>query len=406
MESVAVFGLGYVGLPLAKLAKAKGFKVLGVDISEKAVERAQKEGVEATLDGLSAAKGADVVVVCVPTPVDEAFMPVLAPVEGACEVISKGLRKGQLVVIESTINPGVMEEIVQPILERSGLKAGKDFSLAHCPERIDPGNRKWGVHNLPRVVGGVGVGSAKRAADFYRKIIDAEVVELSSVKAAEATKIMENSFRDVNIAFMNEMAKSFDSLGIDVTEVIRAASTKPFGFMPHYPGCGVGGHCIPVDPYYLIEEAKRRGFNHRFLLLAREINNGMPEYAVQKAVDGLNEVGKSVKGTRVCVLGLAYKRDVDDIRESPAVKVIEKLKKLGAKVDVYDPFIKSKSTVKTLGDCMKSECLVLVTDHTEFAGIDFGNPGNVKVIVDGRNCLDKKKIEAAGIVYRGIGRGM
>jgi UDP-N-acetyl-D-glucosamine dehydrogenase len=175
--------------------------------------------------------------------------------------------------------------------------------------------------------------------------------------------------------------------------------------MPHYPGCGVGGHCIPVDPYYLIEEAKRRGFNHRFLLLAREINNSMPEYAVQKVVDGLNEVGKSVKGTRICVLGLAYKRDVEDIRESPAVKVIDKLKKLGAKVDVYDPFIPSKSTVKSLSDCMKAECLVLVTDHSEFVKMDYKSPGNVKVVVDGRNCLDRQKIEAQGIVYRGIGRG-
>ena len=216
---------------------------------------------------------------------------------------------------------------------------------------------------------------------------------------------MENSFRDVNIAFMNEMAKSFDSLGIDVTEVIKAASTKPFSFMPHYPGAGVGGHCIPVDPYYLIEEAKRRGFNHRFLLLAREINNSMPEYVVQKVVEGLNEVGLSVKGARVCVLGIAYKRDVDDVRESPSVKIIAKLRKLGAKVDVYDPFIKDKSTLGSLGECMASDCLVLVTDHTEYTKMDYSKLGGVKVIVDGRNCLDRGKIEAVGVVYRGIGRG-
>ncbi len=405
MESVAVYGLGYVGLPLAKLAKSKGYGVLGVDISAAAVERARKEGVEATADGVSAAKGADIMVVCVPTPVDEAYMPDLGPVKSACGMLASGLGKGKLVIVESTINPGVMEGVVRPILEETGLKAGRDFNLAHCPERIDPGNRRYGVHNLPRVVGGITAGCASKAAVFYRSIIDADVLELSSIKAAEATKIMENSFRDVNIAFINEMAKSFDSLGIDVTEVIRAASTKPFGFMPHYPGAGVGGHCIPVDPYYLIEEAKRRGFNHRFLLLAREINNGMPEYVVQKVVDGLNEVGLSVKGAGVCVLGVAYKRDVDDVRESPSVKIIDKLKKLGAKVEVYDPFIPGRSTLKGLGDCMASDCLVLVTDHSEYVKMDYGRLGEVKVVVDGRNCLDKGKIEAAGVVYRGIGRG-
>jgi len=404
MESIVVFGLGYVGLPLALLTKSKGFSVVGVDVSRGALKRARKEGLEVSSDGAGAVKSADVVVVCVPTPVDKNYMPDLGAVKAACKVIAKGLRKGQLVIIESTINPGVMEGIVQPILEESGLKAGKDFLLAHCPERIDPGNKKWDVSNLPRVVGGIGRESTRRAAEFYRKIIDAPVLELSSVRAAEATKIMENAFRDVNIAFVNEMAKSFDQMGIDITEVIKAAATKPFAFMSHWPGCGVGGHCIPVDPYYLIEEAKRKGFNHRFLLLAREINNGMPEYTVQKAVDGLNEVGLSVKGAKVCVLGLAYKRDVDDIRESPAVKIIEKLKKLGAKVDVYDPFLKDKSTVKSLKDCMRSDCILLATDHTEFREMDPNKLKKVKVVVDGRNCLDKEKIKKLGVVYRGIGR--
>ena len=405
MESVAVFGLGYVGLPLAQLTKSKGFAVVGVDVSESALKRARGVGVEVSSDGVSAVRKAEIVVVCVPTPVDNKYMPDLEAIVSVCETIAGGLRKGQLVVVESTINPGVMEEVVKPILEKSGLKAGKDFFLAHCPERIDPGNRKWNVSNLPRVVGGIDKESTRRAAEFYRKIIDAPVLELSSVKAAEATKIMENAFRDVNIAFVNEMAKSFDNLGIDITEVIKAASTKPFAFMPHYPGCGVGGHCIPVDPYYLIEEAKRKGFNHRFLLLAREINNSMPEYTVQKVVDALNEVGLSAKGSRICVLGVAYKRDVDDVRESPSLKIIEKLQKLGGKVEVYDPFIPSKSTLKSLDDCFKCDSLVLVTDHSEFVNMDLSKLGKVKVIVDGRNCLDREKIRSLGVVYRGIGRG-
>ena len=336
---VGVFGLGYVGLPLAKLVKEKGYDVVGVDISDNAVLRAVDEGVVADKE-LHDFTNIDILVVCVPTPVDDEYMPDLTAVKDVCEKISGNLQNGQTVIIESTINPGVCENIVLPVLEKSGLVAGVDFYLAHCPERIDPGNKKFSVKNLPRVVGGINEVSTRKAAEFYEKIIEAPILRLSNIKAAEATKIMENSFRDVNIAFMNEMAKSFDSLEIDITEVIEAASTKPFGFMAHYPGCGVGGHCIPVDPYYLIEEAKRKGFNHQFLKLAREINNSMPEYTVQKVVEALNELGKSVNGTRICVLGISYKKDVGDIRESPALKIIGKLKKLGANVETFDPYVK------------------------------------------------------------------
>ncbi|MBD3206690.1 nucleotide sugar dehydrogenase [Candidatus Bathyarchaeota archaeon] len=403
MEKIAVFGLGYVGLPLAELSKSKGFSVVGVDISKEALKKAKEVGVKTSSDDVKTVKNADIILVCVPTPIDAGNMPNLSAVKNACKSISKGLKKSQLIIIESTIYPGVTEEVVQPILEKSGLKAGVDFYLAHCPERIDPGNSKWNVGNLPRVVGGIGEKSVKKAADFYSKLVDAEVLELSTVRAAEATKIMENAFRDVNIAFMNEMAKSFDNMGIDITEVIKAAATKPFAFMPHYPGCGVGGHCIPVDPYYLIEEAKKKGFNHRFLSLAREINNSMPEYTVRKVIEGLNEAGLSVKGAKVTVLGYAYKRDVEDIRESPAIKVVDGLQKLGAKVEIYDPYIKDKSTVKSLEDALKSDCIVLVTDHTEFRGMDYGKL-KAKVVVDGRNCLDKDKIKSKGIVYRGVGR--
>ena len=423
MKTVTIIGLGYVGLPLACLCAEKGYKVTGFDIDKKKVEAVNKgkspikdkdltEWLPKVRKNLSATtdereiRHSDIIIICVPTPVDENYHPDLGPVVNSSKSVSRNLRKGQLVVVESTIYPGVIEEVVRPTLEESGLKAGKDFHLAHCPERIDPGNRKWNVRNIPRVVGGVSPESTKKAASFYRSIIEANILELSSVKAAEATKIMENTFRDVNIAFVNELAKSFDNLGIDITEVIKAASTKPFGFLPHYPGCGVGGHCIPVDPYYLIEKARSKGFTHSFLALARQINDSMPDYTVKKVISALNEVGKPVKGTKICVLGVSYKKDVGDLRESPAFKVIQLLKKLGANLSIYDPYVPEKSTVKNLNECLKNECLVLVTDHSEFRNMDYKKLKNskVKVIVDGRNCLDKGKIIKSGIIYKGIGR--
>jgi UDP-N-acetyl-D-glucosamine dehydrogenase len=423
MKTVTIIGLGYVGLPLACLCAEKGHGVYGLEIKEEIVKKVNdgvsplkdaelsaqvkklKGKIKATTDASCIAKS-DVVIICVPTPVDENYRPDLGPVEGASRSTAKNLRKGQLVIVESTIYPGVIEEVVQPILEESGMKAGKDFYLAHCPERIDPGNKKWSVRNIPRVVGGVNPESTTKAAEFYRSIIEADILELSSVKSAEAAKVIENAFRDINIAFANEIARSFDNLGIDVAEVIKAASTKPFGFMPHWPGCGVGGHCIPVDPYYLIEKARQHGFTHRFLSLAREINNGMPAYTVQKLILAMNDAGKSVNGSRVCVLGYAYKRDVDDIRSTPAKDIVERIKKLGAKVEVYEPFIPKVSTIKNMDECFSCDALVLVTDHTEFRKMDYSKlkGSKVKVIVDGRNALDREKIKSAGVVYTGIGR--
>ena len=423
MKTVTIIGLGYVGLPLALLTAERGYKTYGIDIDKKIVDltnkgishikdpdlekslKKQKGKIIATTD-VKVIKNSDIVIICVPTPVDKTLHPDLNPIKGASHSISKNLKKGHLIIIESSINPGVTEEVVQPILEESGLKAGKDFYLVHCPERIDPGNKKWTIKNIPRVVGGINRESTKIAAEFYRSIIDAEILKLSSVKAAEATKIVENAFRDVNIAFVNELAKSFDNLGIDITEVIKAASTKPFAFMPHYPGAGVGGHCIPVDPYYLIERARQSGFSHKFLSLAREINDSMPFYTVERTIKALNEIGKSVKGTKICILGISYKKDVTDLRESPALKVIDLLKKLGANLELYDPFVPEKSTLKSLNDCLKCECLVLVTDHSEFRNIDYNKlkKSKVKAIVDGRNCLDRDKIKSFEIIYKGIGR--
>ena len=421
MTSITIVGLGYVGLPLACLCVEKGLDVQGVDVDKNKLSLIEKgispiddpnlkdkvkeikDKLKVTDDFGKAVKNSTVVIICVPTPVDSNHLPDLKPLKSACESISKHLQKNALVVIESTIFPGTTEDIVLPILKKSGV----NFHLAHCPERIDPGNKKWNVRNLPRVVGGITKESAKKAAEFYRKIIDAEITELSSVKAAEATKIMENTFRDINIAFVNEMAMSFDKAGIDILEVIKGASTKPFAFMPHYPGAGVGGHCIPVDPYYLIEKAKQIGFSHRFLKLAREINNSMPNYTVQLLENELKKLDKPIKNAKVGILGLAYKANVDDIRESPAFEIINILKTKGADVFVFDPHVKNGSNVQDIGELFnKSDYIILATDHKEFKSIDLklSKKHKILVIIDGRNCLDKEKIKQMGVLYHGIGR--
>jgi UDP-N-acetyl-D-glucosamine dehydrogenase len=422
MKTLAVIGLGYVGLPLAILSAKKGYNVLGIDVVKDKVDKVNrgispiddeyiKNGlkevkISASTD-FSKTKDADIIVICVPTPVTKKHLPDMSFVENATKGITPYLKKGQLVVLESTVHPGTTNEIMQPILEKSGLAAGKDFYLSHCPERIDPGNKKWVVEKIPRVVGGINPESTKKTAEFYRSILEAPILELKSSKEAEAVKIMENSFRDINIAFMNEMAKSFDRQGIDIIDVIKGASTKPFAFLPHYPGCGVGGHCISVDPYYLIDNAKNFGFDHEFLLLARKINNSMPEYTVELLLDELNKLGKSAKGAKIAVLGLSYKGNVDDTRESPAFEIIEILKKKQAQVTIYDPYIPDKSDVNTLDEAIKrSEYIVVVTDHDEFKAMDLDllKKNNIRLVIDGRNCLDKDKIMGLGINYKGIGR--
>lgn len=424
-QKVAIFGLGYVGLPLACLCVENGYEVNGVDIDQRVVDLLKqnicpindsslieklsnlKGNLFATNDGLTAVKNSDIVLVCVPTPVDSNHHPNLTFLENVMETISEGLSKEQLIIIESTIYPGTIDNIVLPILENCGLMAGIDFYLAHCPERIDPGNKRWEIVNIPRVVGGVNDASAIKAAEFYRTILDAEVYELDSIKAVEAVKITENAFRDINIAFINELAKSFDKLGINIMEVIKGASTKPFGYMPFYPGIGVGGHCIPVDPYYLIARGKEVGFDYKFLSLAREINNSMPKYTVELVMDALNDIGKSIKGTKIAVLGLAYKKDVDDLRESPSIEFINELKKKGAILSIFDPYLPKMSTSDSLEHAIDGcECVVIATDHTEFKALDGDvlNEKCVKILIDGRNMLDQDEISKSGIIYKGIGK--
>jgi UDP-N-acetyl-D-glucosamine dehydrogenase len=317
------------------------------------------------------------------------------------------LKKGSLVIIESTIYPGTTDEIALPILEKSGLKCNKDFFLGHCPERIDPGNKKFTLENIPRVIACTSDEGNKKALGFYSTIINAPITLLSTVKEAEAVKVVENTFRDVNIAYVNELAKSFEKMNIDLHQVIKGASTKPFGFMPFYPGPGVGGHCIAQDPYYLIARAKQAGFEHKFLKLAREINNSMPSYAVTLIQRAFKQKKLSFKDAKIAVLGLAYKPNIDDMRESPCIKIVSMLKKKKANLRIFDPFIPKHSTVSSLEEAVKgAQCVVLCTHHKEFLeklSPDFLKENNVRIIIDCRNMLDKKGIMAKGILYKGIG---
>jgi len=426
MTNITVVGLGYVGLPLACLCADKGLKVYGLDIDKNKIDlinkgispieddgitnklKVLKNKINATTSPNDCIPFSDVVIVCVPTPVDRNNSPDLTALMESVSKISKFIKQNALLVIESTIYPGTVEEIVVPILKKQKFDAYKnDIFVAHCPERIDPGNKKWTIENLPRVVGGITKEATERAAEFYRSLVEAGIVELSSVKAAEATKIMENTFRDVNIAFVNEMAQSFDKAGIDIMEVIKGASTKPFAFMPHYPGAGVGGHCISQDPYYMIERGRQLGFNHEFLILARKINNSMPHYTVGLLEQQLKKLKKTTRNARVGILGLAYKANVEDVRESPAFEVINILKAKDADVFVFDPYVKKSSNVKDLDELLnKSDYIVLVTEHTEFKNMDLEKlkKHKILIVIDGRNCLDKEKIKSMGILYHGIGR--
>lgn len=420
---VAVIGLGYVGLPVSFLASAKGYSVIGIDKDQRKIDllnkrqspikdpelikQVAKTKMAASVSGNPISQ-ADIIIICVPTPVKNNYRPDLEPLKSAARLVAENLGQKQLIVVESTINPGVCDQIVIPLIEEvSGQKDGRDFYVAHCPERINPGDTKWSISTIPRVVGSSSQRGLKKALEFYEDLIDAPIKPMGTVREAEAVKIIENAFRDINIAFVNELAMSFEKLGIDVVNVIDGAATKPFAFMPHYPGAGVGGHCIPVDPYYLIDYARESGFDHDFLQLARRINNSMPEFAAGLVQKALNELKLPVKSTPVTVLGLAYKPNVDDDRESPAYEVIDSLKALGAKVRAFDPYLPDKSDAKTLKDAIKGAKAVFVaTAHREFQKL---TPGQLKTagvlaVVDGRNCLDPDLFQSGGIVYQGIGR--
>lgn len=386
--TLAVIGQGYVGLPLAVAFAEQGFPVLGVDVSAPTVEALnagtshisdvpsetiarliENKRYEATTD-MARLGEADIISICVPTPLVKTRDPDISYVVAATEAVAAALHRGQMIILESTTYPGTTREIILPQLEATGLVAGEDFFLAFSPERIDPGNPSYGITNTPKVVGGLEPVSTELATDFYRQAIET-VFPVSTPEAAEMVKLHENTFRAVNIALANETAMMCDLLGINVREVIDAAKTKPFGFMPFYPGPGIGGHCIPLDPHYLSWKMKTLNYKARFIDLASEINSSMPQYWVDKVWHALNEHEKSVKGSDILVIGVAYKPDIDDVRESPALDIIALLQQAGANVVYHDPYVPEirmpfgtlRSLELTSSQLAHADCVVIVTDH-------------------------------------------
>jgi UDP-N-acetyl-D-glucosamine dehydrogenase len=427
---VGVVGLGYVGLPLLAEFAGSGFQATGFEVDENKAARINagesyigdiasalvkdlvaSKRLSATTD-FNQLKDCDAVIICVPTPLRKTKEPDVSYILAAAEEIRKRLHRGQLIILESTTYPGTTDEVLLPMFEETGLKLDEDFLLAFSPERVDPGNPEFQTHNIPKVVGGVTQDSTEAAARLYSQIVK-EVHSVSSARVAETAKLLENTFRAVNIGMANEMARLCYALNIDTWEVIRAAATKPFGFMPFYPGPGIGGHCIPLDPHYLSWKARQHGFDSRFIGLAEEVNSRMPEHVVQLIADGLNDESKSMKGSRVLLLGVAYKKDIDDVRESPALSIIDRLRARGAEVRYHDPFVKKvqfddahtegggeplESVALSDEELQASDCVVIVTDHSE---TDYQRVCRLSsLIVDTRNALngDVRRDSSARII--------
>lgn len=415
---IGVVGLGYVGLPLLTEFARGGFHGTGFEVDEtKAAqinsgesyigdvessvvkELVDSKRLRATTD-FEHLKECDVVIICVPTPLRKTKEPDVSYILAAAEEIKERLHHGQLIILESTTYPGTTDEVLLPMFEDTGLKLDEDFLLAFSPERVDPGNPQFQTHNIPKVVGGVTPDSTDVAAYLYSQIVN-DVHAVSSARVAETAKLLENTFRAVNIGMANEMARLCYALNIDTWEVIRAAATKPFGFMAFYPGPGIGGHCIPLDPHYLSWKARQHGFDSRFIGLAEEVNSRMPEHVVQLVADGLNDASKSMKGSRVLLLGVAYKKDIDDVRESPALSIIDRLRAKGADVRYHDPFVQEirfddahtegsgeplSSAELTDDEVSSSDCVIIVTDHS---GIDYQRVTKLAtLVVDTRNALN------------------
>ena len=416
--TIGVVGLGYVGLPLAVEKVKAGYKVIGFDVQQARVDQVnhginyigdvvdeelkeftQSKQLMATTD-YSLMQEVDAVAICVPTPLDIHQQPDTSYVEASAKEIAKYLHKGMLIVLESTTYPGTTEEIIQPILEETGLKVGEDFFLAYSPERVDPGNKKFKTKNTPKVVGGVTESCTQVAAAMYRNVLEGDVHEVSSPKVAEMEKILENTFRNINIALANEMAILCNKMGIDVWEVIDAAATKPYGFMPFYPGPGLGGHCIPIDPFYLTWKAREYNYHTRLIEVAGEINNSMPEYVVQRSMEILNKEGKALNGAKVLILGVAYKKDIDDYRESPVLPILDLMNDAGAKWEVVDPYISEfkfngnmVETIELTNERLSEADLVIIaTNHSDF---NYDKINNLSTLIfDTRNVMnaDNKRV--------------
>jgi len=388
---VGVVGLGYVGLPLAVEFATAGFSVTGIDVLQPKIDQinngisyvqdiptgtlrplVESNKLAATTD-FSVIRDLDTVNIAVPTPLRKTKDPDMSYVVSACQEIAKYIGPGKLIILESTTYPGTTDELVLPLLEREGLKVGEDFFLCFSPERVDPGNPRFNTKNIPKVVGGITPQCTELGATFYRQALE-HVVPVSSTRVAEMVKLLENTFRMINIGLVNELAIMCNSIDIDVWEVIDAAATKPFGFMPFYPGPGLGGHCIPIDPFYLSWKTKQSGIEARFIELAGYINGHMPHFVIDKIQDALNDQSKPLRGSNVHILGVAYKKDIDDVRESPALDIIHLLEKRGARVTYSDPYVPSilweggvKTAEKDLGSaCRAADCCVVVTNHSSF----------------------------------------
>jgi UDP-N-acetyl-D-glucosamine dehydrogenase len=409
--TIGVVGLGYVGLPLAVEKAKAGYNVIGFDVQQKRVDMVN-DGINyigdvvdeelaeiikdkkllATTD-YSLIQEVDAVAICVPTPLDMYQQPDTSYVESSGKEIAKFMRPGMLIVLESTTYPGTTEEILKPILEGTGLKTGEDFFLAYSPERVDPGNKDFNTKNTPKVVGGITPNCTKVAAELYKSVLEGDVHEVSSPAVAEMEKILENTFRHINIALANEMAVLCNRMGIDVWEVIDAAATKPYGFMPFYPGPGLGGHCIPIDPFYLTWKAREYKYHTKLIELAGEINNAMPEYVVSRSMQILNKNQRSLNGAKVLVLGVAYKKDIDDVRESPALDILSEMSKEGADFTVVDPHVKQFrlngeviEPVDLTEEALVNADLVLIT--TDHSGFDYKMIAEKSpVIFDTRNAM-------------------
>lgn len=414
---IGIIGMGYVGLPLARIFAQKRFKVAGFDIDLVKVKELNqgksyiKHIPSATIKQMRSAHGffattnfrrlkeMDVIIACVPTPLTAMREPDLSFIESTSRTISQNFRRDQLIILESTTYPGTTKEVVLPILEKSGLKCGHDFYLAYSPEREDPGNPVYSTEKIPKVVGGIDETSGKLAQHLYAQVVQ-KVVPVSSTRVAEATKLLENIYRSVNIALVNELKMLFDRMGIDVWEVIQSAATKPFGFQVFYPGPGLGGHCIPIDPFYLSWKARQYDVPTRFIELAGEINTSMPYYVVSKTIETLSKKGKPIKRAKLLILGIAYKKDVDDMRESPALRLIELLQEKGARVIYNDPYNASFSGLRHSSLAMKSQRLtatllkqqdavIIATDHTVYNYQWIVN--KARLVIDTRNATKNVK---------------
>ena len=407
---IAIIGLGYVGLPLAVEQAKIGFEVIGIDknvcrldllrkgksyikdVPDESLIKLVNSGKLKVSTNFKLLAEVDVVVICVPTPLNEMRQPDLSYIKSAVSETARNLRRGQLISLESTTFPGTTKEIVLPVLEGSGLKVGSDYFLAFSPERVDPGNKEYSNTNVAKVVGGVTPFCTEVAVTFYRQSL-ASVVPVSSPDVAEMTKIFENTYRAVNIALVNEFMLLCDRMGLDIWEILDAAATKPFGIQVFHPGPGVGGHCIPVDPFYLSWKAKAYGFQLRFIELAGELNNQVSEYVIQKVINALNDHGKCLNGAKILIIGVAYKKDIDDVRESPALKIIKQLQDKKAVVQYYDPFVPQialsakgdylQRTEFTAENITKADLVVIITDHSciDYQQIIEG----AKLIIDTRN---------------------